>query len=71
MADIIVTGITMIALLVILNIDAMAIAPNATCESPSPIKENLFKTSVTPRSDEHKAIKVPTINAYLTNGYCI
>ena len=44
-------------------------APNATCASPSPIKENLFKTKVTPKSDEQSAIKTPTIKAFITNGY--
>ena len=48
---------------------AMAIAPNATCERPSPIYENLFNTRITPRSDEHSAISTPTMSAYLTNGY--
>ena len=68
-AHIIVTGSINIILLEILSTDATAIAPNATCDNPSPINENLFKTSVTPRSEEHNAIKTPTINAYLTNGY--
>ena len=48
---------------------AMAIAPNATCERPSPIYENLFNTRITPSSDEHSAISTPTMSAYLTNGY--
>ena len=48
---------------------AMAIAPNATWESPSPMKEKRFSTSVTPSSDEHRAISTPTTNAYRTNGY--
>ena len=38
---------------------ATAIAPKATCERPSPINEKLFKTSVTPNNEEHKAIKTP------------
>ena len=49
--------------------DAAAIAPKATWDSPSPTKENLFNTRVTPSSEEHSAINTPTINAYLTNGY--
>ena len=49
---------------------ATAMAPNATCESPSPMKEKRFSTSVTPNSDEQSAIRTPTISAYLTNGYC-
>ena len=48
---------------------AIHIAPNATWESPSPINENLFRTNVTPRSDEQSEINTPTIKAYLTNGY--
>mgnify|MGYP004634134561 CR=1 FL=1 len=60
---IIVTGITIIVSLVRWNIVATAIAPNAICESPSPINENLLSTSTTPRSDEHRAISIPTINA--------
>lgn len=47
-----------------LRIPATHIIPNAACERPSPIKENLFSTSVTPRSDEHKAINIPTMRAY-------
>ncbi len=46
----------------------MQIPPKATCDKPSPIKENLFRTSVTPSKEEHREIKTPTINAYLTNG---
>jgi len=42
---------------------AIAIAPKATWESPSPMKENLFSTSVTPRSDEQSAISTPTMSA--------
>ena len=40
------------------------IAPKATWERPSPINENRFNTKETPKSDEHKAIKTPTIKAY-------
>ena len=47
---------------------AKAIAPKATCDKPSPIKESRFNTSVTPKSDEHKAISTPTTNAYCTRG---
>ena len=42
---------------------ATAIAPNATWDRPSPIKENRFSTSVTPKSEAHKAINTPTTNA--------
>jgi hypothetical protein len=70
-AHTIVTGIMNIFTLAIFNTVAIASAPNATCDKPSPMKENLFNTSVTPRSDEHKEISTPTISAYLTNGYDI
>ncbi len=49
-------------------------APKATWESPSPMKENLLRTRVTPKRDEQREIKIPTIKAYLTNEklkYCI
>ncbi len=68
-ALIIVIGKIMTILFVTLSIVAIAIAPNATCDNPSPIKENRFNTSVTPINDEHNAISVPTINAYHTKGY--
>jgi hypothetical protein len=68
-AAIIVTGITTIDVLVRSNIVAIANAPNATWESPSPIYEKRLSTSVTPKSDEQSAIRVPTISAYLTKGY--
>ncbi len=64
----IVIGRTSSMLFVRFITDAMAIAPNATWESPSPIKENLFKTKVTPNKLEQREIKIPTIKAYLTNG---
>ena len=67
-AAMIVTGIIKIVLLTNLKIVATAIAPKATWESPSPIKEKRFNTSVTPKREEHNAIKTPTINAYRTNG---
>jgi hypothetical protein len=41
----------------------IAIAPNATWESPSPIRENLRKTKVTPRREEESAIKIPAARA--------
>ena len=43
--------------------DDTAIAPNATCDSPSPINENRFSTSVTPKSEAHSATSTPTIRA--------
>ena len=61
----------MTVLFVSFRTDPIAIAPNATWDNPSPINENLFRTSVAPKSDEHKAIRTPTTSAYLTNGYCI
>ena len=66
-----VTGIIKRLTLAIFSTVAIASAPNATCESPSPMNENLLSTRVTPRSEEHKAISTPTISAYLTNGYDI
>ena len=62
-AAIIVTGSTSIILSVRLNTVATDTAPKATCESPSPINENLFKTRITPRSEEQSAISIPTIIA--------
>ena len=47
---------------------AMASAPNATCESPSPIKEYLLSTKVTPSNAEQSEISIPTTKAYLMNG---
>ena len=67
-AAIIVIGRTRSMLFVRFNTEAMAIAPKATWESPSPINENLFKTKVTPRREEQREINMPTINAYLTKG---
>ena len=64
----IVTGIIKIVSFDNLKIVAIAIAPNATWDNPSPIKENLFNTRDTPNKEEHSAINTPTINAYLTNG---
>lgn len=42
---------------------AMAMAPKATWERPSPMKEKRFSTSVTPSRDEQKAISTPTTSA--------
>lgn len=42
------------------------IAPKATWDNPSPIKENLFNTSVIPIKEEQRAIKTPTIKALRT-----
>ena len=67
MAHIIVTGSTRNVLLESFKILAIQIAPNATWLSPSPMNEYLFKTSVTPSSEEHREINTPTIKAYITN----
>lgn len=45
---------------------AAAIAPKATCESPSPIKDRRRSTSVTPSREEHSAISTPATSAYRT-----
>ena len=66
-----VIGRMIIILLVKLRTVAMARAPKATCDNPSPIYENLLSTSITPSSEEHSAINVPTIKAYLTYGKVI
>ena len=64
-----VTGSTRSISLVRFRTAAMDMAPKATWDSPSPIKENRLRTSVTPSSEEQRAIRIPTISAYLTNGY--
>lgn len=64
-----VIGKTIIISLDIPRTPDIANAPNATCESPSPMNENRLSTRVTPSSDEHSAISSPTSSAYLTNGY--
>ena len=58
-----VTGKTMSILFVTLSIVAIATAPNATCDSPSPIKENRFSTKTVPKSDEHSEINTPVMSA--------
>ena len=64
----IVTGITKRLLLVNLNTVAIAIAPNAVCDSPSPINEKRFNTSVTPSNEAATEIKTLTMNAFLTSS---
>ena len=54
-------------LLLKLTTAATAIVQNAMCDKPSPMKEKRLRTSVTPSKDEQRAIKMPTIKAYLTN----
>ena len=65
----IVTGMEIIMLLVNPTTAATAIAPKAIWDKPSPIKENLLSTNVTPNNDEHRATRMPTIKAYQTNWY--
>ena len=67
-AAITVTGITTTISLVTPSTVATAIAPKATWESPSPMKENRLSTSVTPNSDDDRAISTPTTSAYRTKG---
>lgn len=52
-----------------LSTEAIANAPNPTCDSPSPIIEFLLKTKDTPISDAHKEISIPTINAFIIKEY--
>lgn len=65
-AKMVVTGRIKYVGVVIFKTDAKAKAPNAVWLSPSPMNENLFKTSVTPRSEEHNAMTTPVITAYWT-----
>ena len=58
-----VPGRTRIMLSERFNTAAMAIRPKATWDRPSPMKENRFRTSVTPSSEEQRAISTPTIRA--------
>lgn len=67
-AHIIVIGITISISLVTLKTAAIAIAPNATWDKPSPIKEYLFNTKITPNKEEHNATRIPAAKAYLTKG---
>ncbi len=63
MALAIVIGMTISMSFETLSTVAMAIAPKATCDRPSPMNERRFKTSVTPSRDEHSAISTPAISA--------
>ncbi len=63
-----VIGKESIILLVNPTTAATAIVQKAICDNPSPINENLLSTNVTPNKEEHNAIKIPTIKAYLTKG---
>ena len=58
-----VTGSTITMRLVIFSTAATAMAPNATWERPSPMKENRLSTRVTPSREAHRAISTPTIRA--------
>lgn len=49
------------------NIVAIAKAPKATCERPSPIIEYFFNTNVTPSKEAHSEIRVPTMIALTIN----
>ena len=49
---------------------ATDMAPKATWERPSPMKEKRRRTRVTPRSAEQSATSTETIRAYRTKGYC-
>ena len=42
---------------------AIAVAPKATCDSPSPIIDCLRRTRLEPMSAEHKVIMIPTTKA--------
>ena len=65
-AQIIVMGRTNTVAFVIFKTEAIAIAPKAVCESPSPMYENRFKTRVTPKSEDESEIIIPATNAYTT-----
>ena len=52
-----------------LNAIAIAIVPNPTWLKPSPIIENRFKISITPKSEAHNAMIVPAMSALVINGY--
>ncbi len=48
--------------------EAIAKAPNPTCESPSPIIEKRFSTRLTPKSAAQSETKTPTISALTKIG---
>ena len=62
-AAIAVTGITTAISATGVNTAAIAIAPKATWDNPSPMKEKRLRTSVTPSNAEHKDISIPAANA--------
>lgn len=43
--------------------EATDMAPKATWDNPSPIKENRLSTSVTPSREAHRATSTPTTSA--------
>ena len=49
---------------------ATDMAPNATWDRPSPMKEKRRRTRVTPSSAEQSATSTETIRAYRTKGNC-
>ena len=63
MAQMTVMTITRGISFLIWRIAAMDMAPKATWERPSPMKEKRLSTRVTPRSEEHSAINIPTASA--------
>lgn len=67
-AAIIVIGSTRYILFVRFRTVAILIAPKATWLKPSPIKLKRLRTSVTPRREEQREIRTPTIKAYRTKG---
>ena len=52
-----------------LKAKAMAIVPNPTWESPSPIIEKRFNTRLTPKRAEQRAIKLPATRERVINPY--
>ena len=58
-----VMGITIKTLSVRLSTVAIAVAPKATWERPSPINEKRFSTRITPKSAEQRAMRTPTARA--------
>ncbi len=63
MAAATVTGSTSSISSVSWSTEAMASAPKATWDRPSPMKENRLSTSVTPNREAHRAMSTPTTSA--------
>ena len=68
MAQAMVIGSVITTLSEILAMVAIIDAPNATCDSPSPINEKRLRTSVTPSRAEQSEISVAEIRAYCTKS---